>query len=245
MRSVDTNGQARPLYQRPDYNKPQMILSAFNELKAKEYLGFQCICGQDKITHWIPQSNNTWNGWVTTGRRNSRHPHPQHGQKAQSGGVLHLGHSQKWQDKEWWHQRKQRQFIWIWTPFVVLRTSQICCSFLQFRVQTVATVWNVTGGVQTTPRNTNTRALFLAAHARTPNMITRLAQGLDDLFVCLKSHFIIGHVFVECSFDPVSSYFLITYCLTDATDWNQSKPLCYSAPGWTVWPSGRSDPNTS
>ena len=24
--------------------------------------------------------------------------------------------------------------------------------------------------------------------------------------MCLKSHFIIGHVFVECSFDPVSSY---------------------------------------
>ena len=73
-----------------------------------------------------------------------------------------------------------------------------------------------------------TRALCLAVHARTPNVITRLSQGLDDLFVCLKSQFIIGHVYVECSFDPVSSYFLITYCLTDvtycltdATDWNQ------------------------
>ena len=37
-------------------------------------------------------------------------------------------------------------------------------------------------------------------------MITRLAQGLDDLFVCLKSHIIIGHVFVECSFDPFPPY---------------------------------------
>ena len=33
----------------------------------------------------------------------------------------------------------------------------------------------------------------------------------------------------------------ITYCLTDATDWNQTKPVCDSALEWTVWPSGRSD----
>ena len=78
--------------------------------------------------------------------------------------------------------------------------------FWQFRVQTVATAMNVTGGVQTTPHRTHTRALFLAAHARTPDVITRLAQGLDDLFVCLKSHFTTGHVTVECCFDPVSSY---------------------------------------
>ena len=32
--------------------------------------------------------------------------------------------------------------------------------------------------VQTTPHRTHTRALFLAAHARTPDVITRLAQGL-------------------------------------------------------------------
>ena len=83
---------------------------------------------------------------------------------------------------------------------------------------------------------------------RAPDVITHLAQGLDVLFVCLKSHVLIGHVFVECSFDPVSSNFLITcfltdttYCFTDATDWNQIKPLCNSALEWTVWPSGRSD----
>ena len=51
-----------------------------------------------------------------------------------------------------------------------------------------------------------THAHFLAAHARTPDVSTRLAQGLDDLFVCLESHFIIGHVFVERSFVPVSSF---------------------------------------
>ena len=33
-----------------------------------------------------------------------------------------------------------------------------------------------------------------------------------------------------------------TNCVTDATDWNQTKPVHDSALGWTVWPSGRSDP---
>ena len=54
------------------FNHQQILLSAFNELKAKEYLRFRCICEQDIITHWIPQSNNAWSGWVSTGRRISR-----------------------------------------------------------------------------------------------------------------------------------------------------------------------------
>ena len=35
----------------------------------------------------------------------------------------------------------------------------------------------------------HTRALFLAAHARTPDVIPRLAQGLDGLFVCIRKSF--------------------------------------------------------
>ena len=73
------------------FNHQQILLSAFNELKAKEYLRFRCICEQDIITHWITQPNNTWSGWVSTGRRISRRLHPQHEQKAQRGGILHLG----------------------------------------------------------------------------------------------------------------------------------------------------------
>ena len=67
--------------------------------------------------------------------------------------------------------------------------------------------------------------------------------------MCLKHHSTVGHVFVQCSFDTVSSCFLITYCLTDttcclsyATDGNQIEPVCNSALVWTVWSSGRSDP---
>ena len=40
-------------------NHQQMPLSAFNELEAKAYLIFRCTWRQDKVTHWILQSNNT------------------------------------------------------------------------------------------------------------------------------------------------------------------------------------------
>ena len=73
-----------------------------------------------------------------------------------------------------------------------------------------ATAVNAMESAQTIPRRTHTRAHFLAAHPRTPDVITRWAPGLDDLFVCLKNHFIIGHVFDECPFDPASFYVLIT-----------------------------------
>ena len=63
--------------------------------------------------------------------------------------------------------------------------------------------------IQRKPHCTHTHThFFLVAHDRTPGVITHLAPGLDDLFVCLKNHSIIGHVFVERSFDPISSYFL-------------------------------------
>ena len=42
---------------------------------------------------------------------------------------------------------------------------RFCCSFWQFRVQTVATAMNATGSVQITPHRTHTRAFFVAAHA--------------------------------------------------------------------------------
>ena len=41
-------------------------------------------------------------------------------------------------------------------------------------------------------------------------------------------------------FSPPTCFTDTTYCLTDATDWNQIKPLCNSARGWIVWSSVRS-----
>ena len=63
MRGVDSKKQAGPQCVNDlIVNPQQMLLPASNELKATEYGRFQYICGHDKITHWIPQSNNTWNG---------------------------------------------------------------------------------------------------------------------------------------------------------------------------------------
>ena len=59
-------------------------------------------------------------------------------------------------------------------------------------------------------------------------------------FACLQSHFVLLHVFALTH--TVSSYFLFTNYVTDATDWNQIKPLCSFVRGWTASPSGRSDP---
>ena len=69
-----------------------MLLSAFNELKAKEYLKFQCICGQDRKTHWIQQPKNIFR-MVEFQLEDVFLVifHLQHRQKAQRGGVLHLG----------------------------------------------------------------------------------------------------------------------------------------------------------
>ena len=73
---------------------------------------------------------------------------------------------------------------------------------------------------QTTPHRTHTRVLFLVAHARTPDVITHVAQSIWAIpCVSLKNCVFSCHVFVECSFGP-----------------------CDSALVWTFWPSGPSDP---
>ena len=91
MRSVDSNKQAGPLCQRPDYKPSANALVSLQRAQGKGVPHIPMHLGQDRKTHWIPQSNNIWNGWVSTGRRVSHHLHPQHGQKAQRGGVLDLG----------------------------------------------------------------------------------------------------------------------------------------------------------
>ena len=60
-----------------------------------------------------------------------------------------------------------------------------------------------------------------------------------------QKHSIVGHVVVEHSFDPVSSYFLFicdltddTYCLTCAINYKQTT-LRYFAGERTLWPSGQ------
>ena len=122
---------------------------------------------------------------------------------------------------------------------VVLRCFVLSGSFASRQWQLP---WTRRGVYRQTPHRTHTRALFLVAHACARQMWVHVwLKGLT-ICSCFKSQFISGHVSVEISLDPISSYFLINYCLTDATDWNQIILLCISVVGWTVWPTGRSDP---
>ena len=70
--------------------------------------------------------------------------------------------------------------------------------------------------------------MFVQRIRSTPHVITRLARGLDGLFVSRKSHSITGHVSVERSFDPASSYFLIIHCLSYAIHGNDVEHLYHS-----------------
>ena len=89
---------SRPQCQRPDYKSSGDALVSLERAQGK---------GVHQIpTHLRTRQNSTLDPAVSTGRRISRHFHPQHEQKAQRGGVLHLGtisgktwHSQRWQDK--------------------------------------------------------------------------------------------------------------------------------------------------
>ena len=63
--------------------------------------------------------------------------------------------------------------------------------------------WPPQKGVQRTPHRTHTRALFLAAHARTPDVITHSAQGLTICLCASKKQSTVGHVPLR----TVSSYF--------------------------------------
>ena len=92
-------------------------------------------------------------------------------------------------------------------------------------------------GAQTTPHRMHTRALFL--------------KGLTICWCASKVIPSLVMSLLNVPLDPVSSYFLFTCYITDdtcclsyAVDWNQTKPVCSFARGWTAWPSGRSDPKT-
>ena len=97
---------------------------------------------------------------------------------------------------------------------------------------------NATGSVRTTLHRTHTRAFF---SLRTPHVITRLAQRPDDSFVRPEKSLHLGLRLLNVPSSPIPSCHLTVYCRTDATDRNQTKPVCDYALAWNVWPSGRSD----
>ena len=285
MRGVDSNKQAGPLCQRPDYKSSANALASIQREQVKgvrhismylrtrqrdtldpavqqhsEWLSFNWM------TYFSSSSSSTWTGsptWWSSSSWDIK------GKKWPSQG---------WQDLEWAGSaitpttRESRTDLYNETCTEASERKDLnCCQVhvnpdsirslahfsdfvafsCSFASRTVATGMNATGGVRITPHPyAHTRTFPRCARLRTPDVITRLDQGLDDLFVCVsKSNFATGHVIAECSFGPVSTYFLITYCLTETTycvpyaiDWNQTKPLCNSARGWNVWSSGRLDP---
>ena len=77
---------------------------------------------------------------------------------------------------------------------------------------------------------------------RTPVVITRLAQGLDDLFVCVQKPF--HHRSCHCWLFLRPRFLLFSHdLLPHRRHWLESdSTLCNSAQGWTVCSSGRFDP---
>ena len=88
------------------------------------------------------------------------------------------------------------KLTWIGGPFVVLCTSQIFSGSFASRRGSCQERDGVCT-VNTSPY-AHTRLFFSLS---TSYAITRLAQGFDDSLCVWKTHFVIGHVFVECSFD--------------------------------------------
>ena len=138
------------------------------------------------------------------------------------------------------------KFTWIWAPIVVLRTSQIFVLSGSSRPDS----GNCHERDGACTDNTSPYAHFFSLRTLARQMSCTF--GLRALTICSCASqviFIIGNVFVDGSFDFVSSKFLITYCLPDGTyrpptplTGFRPNPCANSSLGWTVWPSGPSDP---
>ena len=94
MRGVDSNEQAGPLRQRPDYTSLENALVIVRLQRARgkgvPHIPMHLRTRQNNTLDPATQQHLEWLNF-STGRCISRHLRPQHGQKAQRGGVLHLG----------------------------------------------------------------------------------------------------------------------------------------------------------
>ena len=87
MRGVDSNKQAGPLCQRPDYKSSANALVSIQR-RSTSY----SIENADKAKrHTGSSSPTTFRRLSFNWKTYFRHLHPQHGRKAQRGGALHLG----------------------------------------------------------------------------------------------------------------------------------------------------------
>ena len=204
MRSVDSNKQAGPLCQGPDYKSSANALGSIQRAQGK---------GVPHVTmHLRTRQNNTldpaaqqhlewlsfsWKTYFSSSTSSTWTESPTWWSSSSWDHRWQLWHSQGWQDKEWWDPRQQRQSqshaqtctkrlvrggqsekVSIFCQ-VHLNLGSICSlahfsDFLFFLAVSRPDSGNCHERDGECTDNTS-RALFLAAHARTIDVITFLA----------------------------------------------------------------------
>ena len=126
------------------------------------------------------------------------------------------------------------KFTWIRNPFVVLRTSQIFF-FLAVSRPDSGNCHERDGSVYRQHLTVRTHAHFFSLRTRHMWLHVWL-KGLTILCVARKVISSLVMSLLNVPSTPFPPHLLIAYYHTDATDWNQTKPVRDSALGWTVWP---------
>ena len=205
------------------------------------------------MTHWIQQSDNIWSGWVSAGQSVShRHRERESSRRWSSSSWDHQW--QDWQDKEWWdqHQRWQRHDL------QTLLAQGNLCKDVNYKIVVIVVIdWTSICSLEiflavSRPDSGNchepdgrcTDNSSPGAHTRTfsrcarSHVTARVAQGMMSLCECSQKSFFHR----SCRFFgvPPTPFPLVFSSpsphrqpsdLSSAINWNQTKPLCYSARG--------------
>ena len=107
MSGVDSNEQAGPLCQRPDYKSSAQALVSLQRNQGKVYLTFRCTRGKDKITHldravqqhseWL---NFNWKTFFSSSSSSTMAESPTWWSSSSWDHQWQEWHSQGWQDKD-------------------------------------------------------------------------------------------------------------------------------------------------
>ena len=236
----------------------QVLWCAFNKNKAKVCLMFRCTWGQDSTTQWILPNNS-----ARTGRRTSRH-RLHRLTLVKSSTVARVATRRMAKTKvvgKWWakttddscsHQHQETNVGFVAQVALSSHISLQSCSFISHAAfcKQISRPDNSECRecdwvrVQITPHRTHACALFLVA-CHISHISSNAPASAQDVWaiLCVSPKSCHPHtvsllgVLEFSAFPPVLS----SSTTPPNGDWNQMKPLCSSALGWTVWPSGRSD----
>ena len=272
VRRVDSNKQAGPLCQRPDYKSSANALVSLQGAQGK---------GVPQIPmHLRTRRNNTQGSRSSTTLEIVEfqledvflvHLHPQHGKKAQRGGLLYLGTINGKNGTLKGGKTKNGEIsnnvdnARVTHTLVQGEQGDVYGDVRARRSQLLSLSSSPETGIHV--QSCALRRFFLSGsfasgqwqlpwtrrrcvqYNTSPYAHTRCARHmwlhvwLKGLTILCVSTKVISSSVMSLLNVPstVSSCFLTVYYHTDATDWNQTKPVCDSALKWTVWPSGRSD----